>query len=185
MPHMSDAYPGDIPRRNVNSVPSGPRPEGTTNREDPDQRMPNTLAYYGNNSRGPRRGDDLADMKAQSSITSTTANHRPDFQPKIDTGRNPVQRKQIGSSSVGHSEYDTSSAGMAKPLPVKPSQNQTIRQVTERDDTNIRPLDHYDPDRHASGDHRGRVTAEDVLQRAKGNTFDTEVIEKIAPGTLY
>ena len=102
--------------------------------------------------------------------------------PGLDISRRrSIPRKEVGGSftSAQPKDYSTSPSGLGghirqkstpKPLPIPPGQPQAFQ---------VQPL--------LGGQHSRKlgtseVTAEEIVGRAKGNTYDTEVIEKIAPG---
>ena len=99
-------------------------------------------------------------------------------------GQPSVQRKQVGSGQPPRVKTPRANpmqiptlhdrqSNLQKPLPTPmpeleraDAQQSSIRKVTSSSDANVIP-------------------ASDVIQRAKTNTYDTEIIEKIAPGKSF
>ena len=97
--------------------------------------------------------------------------------------RTSIQRKQVGSSPVLPYEPPATQIGAQKRLPTVPHESSTIRQVPSNQSANIYSSKAMGQPTNSSGVVGGRTAPEDVVSRAKGNTYDTEVVEKIAPGS--
>lgn len=161
------------------TVPGGPRAlHHGSSRGNED------MQTYGSTGQ-PYSAEALYDTAAQQ------AQEEADF-----TRRNPIPRKQVGAPPTNSSAgtYSTTSsqqsspshmrhASLQKPLPMAPTGARDDYQGSSFDEerqsrrsTDLRPV----PLSVIKGNNR--LTADDVVRKASGNSFDTEVIEKIAPG---
>ena len=120
----------------------------------------------------------------------------PNLQDDDDAGlarQNSIPRKQIGTSrNTPHSSVQASSPPKAqtghsrqqsapKPLPstpVAPSRGYTDRQT----DSAPQPSSILNRSRPIPTSQAGPRDAQDVVDRAKTNTYDTQVVETVAPG---
>ena len=139
---------------------------------------------YGS-TRSPYSAEALYESAAQQ------AQEESDF-----TRRKSIPRKQVGAPPTYPSAgpYSTSSSqqsspshmrqsSLQKPLPMAPTGARDDYQGSAPDEsrqsrrsTDLRPV----PLSVIKGSNK--LTADDVVRKASGNSFDTEVIEKIAPG---
>ena len=97
-----------------------------------------------------------------------------------------IPRKEVGTGAVGQSVNPTTPSATSsthrrqtssqKPLPTAPHEQQARRS------NDTRAPDVQSQIRDGAYVHDGPLSAEEVISRAKGNTYDTEVIEAIAPG---
>lgn len=143
------------------------------------------MQSYGSTS-SPYSAEALYDSAAQQ------AQEEADY-----TRRNPIPRKQVGAPptnpSAGNystisSQQQTSSSHMRqsslqKPLPMAPTvasddyqDSASDERGQSRQSTDLRPVP------LSVIKQSKKLTADDVVRKASGNSFDTEVIEKIAPG---
>ena len=98
-----------------------------------------------------------------------------------------IPRKLVGSgsalqapdpvtSSSTTAKLHSHQSSLQKPLPTAPYETQGLGVIDMRSTTG------NDQARSATQQSSSAITAQDVINRAKGNTRDTEVIETIAPG---
>lgn len=140
----------------------------------------------------PYRGD-------SSSNPRSNAYGSPNLQDEDDTGlarQNSIPRKQIGTSAnAPYSSVQASSPPSAqtdysrqqsapKPLPSTPaaaSRGYTDRQT----DSAPQPSNILNRSRPISTSQAGLRDAHDVVDRAKNNTYDTQVVETVAPAVVH
>ena len=172
LPSRSDLYGEDKLRHGMKDTTRAPESLRTIG--EPGQLMPR-------NNAGARPIGDGVGYRNTNDQYSPAARYDPvDYQSNADNSasrRTSIQRKQVGSSPTIPSEFTATHAGTQKPVPTSSQETRTIRHVPANDGSSLRPLKNYVP-----GARDGQLGAEDVVNRARSNTYDTEVIEKIAPG---
>ena len=109
-------------------------------------------------------------------------------------GNQPEQASpRTGSRSISRKEVPPQLSTARNQSAHLPSSNteyrSSVRDPQFEDYTRARQEEAFQPSPHVPKDLRstppgGRPSARDVVDRAKGNTYDTEVVEKIAPGML-
>ena len=139
----------------------------------------------------PDRGD-------MSSSLRPIAYDSPNVQDEDDAGlarENSIPRKQIGTSAntpysarassplraqTGHSRHQSAS----KPLPFTPTAS-SLGYTDRQTDSAPQPSSILNRSRPIATSQAGPRDAQDVVDRAKMNTRDTEVVETVAPGRSH
>lgn len=148
--------------------------------EESVQNVPMSQPYRGNSSSNPRfnaydspnrQDEDDADLARQNSIP------RKKIGTSANTSYSPVQALSHSKAQTGHSRQQSA----PKPLPATPaaaSYGHTDRQ----NDSTPQPSSILNRSRPVPTSEAGIRDAQDVVDRAKTNTYDTQVVETVAPG---
>lgn len=124
--------------------------------------------------------------QAHSKMPSTQQNIYGDssYRP-TSAEHDPLKYQREGLPSRDVSRQGKSGAGREYSHPYETQSTSPLRDYSDytpdvHHDSYVAPL--YVRSKHTSKDPARGLAAEDIVERAKTNTYDTEVIEKIAPG---
>lgn len=157
---------GDIPARDKYH-PQGYSNQGNATSRNSDQDAPRQLAY---NSPAIQDGY-VADLARQKSIP------RKQVGTSANAPYSSAQSLETSNGQLGHSRTQSAS----KPLPVAPVPS-TDGYDFRRSEAVPQSSSILDRSRPISREVHGPRDAQDVVNRAKTNTYDTSVTEKVAPG---
>ena len=162
---------------------SNPNATGIRPVEAEDPRLRSSTRY----TDGSERLRNYPPQPAENTQDSAYTMQEPMQEQEQDLARKrSIPRKEVGTGTVGQSMNSTTSSATPsthrhqtssqKPLPTAPDEQHGLP-LNE-----TRVPDMQSQTRDGAYVHSGPLSAEEVMSRAKGNTYDTEVIEAIAPG---
>lgn len=149
---------------------------GAANQQD--ERMPSTSkSYKGDFTVNSRSNDFSGQREYDTDLARQRSIPRKEVGSSIQAPYLPTQSSTSPSAQIGHGREPRAS----KPLPSAPIPLHNGHEAHSAE-APIQPTSILDRSRPVSRGLAPPRDAQDVVNRAKTNTFDTEVIEKVAPG---